>query len=254
MASRPTVADRTSGITAVARIVAEGTRDSVTRLPVLSSQAPLVLRRTPDAVYLVGGAAGPLGGDDLTLDLEVHDGATLRIRSAAATIALPGREGGESVLRVNATVSAGGRLEYLPEPVVVSDGARHRVEVAVSLAADATLLFRDEIILGRHGERGGSCVARFQVDRDGTPLLRHELTVSGTDEVSLGPAVLAGHRAVGSLVAVDSGQKLAVKPGRQWQPSGAQNVAVMPLARAGILISALADDARTLRQLLDGSD
>ena len=247
------MADRAGDITAVARIVAVGARDGVTRLPVLSSQAPLVLRRTPDAVYVVGGAGGPLGGDDLTLDIDVHDGARLLIRTAAATIALPGPEGGESVLRVNATVSAGGRLEYLPEPVVVSDGARHRVEVAVNLAADATLLLRDEFILGRHGERGGSCVARLRVDLGGTPLLRHELAVSGTDEVSLGPAVLAGHRAAGSLVAVDPGRQLAVEPGRQRQPSEAQYVAVMPLARAGVLVSALADDALVLRRLLDSA-
>ncbi|HEX6523508.1 MAG TPA: urease accessory protein UreD, partial [Streptosporangiaceae bacterium] len=228
--------------------------DGMTRLPVLSSQAPLVLRRTADAVYLVGGAAGPLGGDDLTLDIEVRDGATLRIRTAAATIALPGNDGGESVLRVHAAVGAGGRLEYLPEPVVVADGARHRVELNVRLAAGAALLLRDEIILGRHGERGGSCVARLVTDLDGSPLLRHELAISGADEVSLGPAILAGHRAAGSLLAVDPGRQLAVDPGRGWQPSGAWNAAVMPLARHGVLVSVLADDALTLRQLLDAAN
>ena len=36
-----------------------------TTLPRLQSQAPLLLRRTPGAVHLVGGAGGPLGGDDL---------------------------------------------------------------------------------------------------------------------------------------------------------------------------------------------
>ena len=241
------------GLTAAARIVAQRTGDGVTRLPVLSSQAPLVLRRTADAVYLVGGAAGPLGGDDLTLGIDVRDGATLRLRTAAATIALPGSDGGESVLRVDATVGSGGRLEYLPEPVVVSDGARHRVELNVGMTADAALLLRDEIILGRHGERGGSCVARLRIDLDGTPLLRHELAISGTDEVSLGPAVLAGHRAAGSLLAVDPGHQLAVDPSRKWQPSAAHHVAVMPLARHGVLVSVLADDALTLRQLLDAA-
>ena len=50
-------------VTAAARIEAVAGPDGVTRLPVLASQVPLVLRRTPSAVYLVGGAAGPIGGD-----------------------------------------------------------------------------------------------------------------------------------------------------------------------------------------------
>jgi urease accessory protein len=225
-----------AGITASARIVAvRAPGDGVTRFPVLSSQVPLVLRRTPDAVYLVGGAAGPLGGDDLTLEIEVAAGAALRVRTAAAAVALPGRDGAESVLRLRARVGAGARLEYLPEPVVVADGARHRVEVAVSLAADATLLFRDEIVLGRHGERGGSCVSRLTADLGTAPLLRHEVAVSGMDEVSLGPAMLGGHRVFASLLSVGCGTDLT--PG--------DDLAVMPLAAApgAVLATALGVDA-----------
>ena len=78
------------------------------------SQAPLILRWTPDAVYLVGGAAGPLAGDVLELRIEPRAGAALRLRTAAAAVALPGRDGQESVLSVTISVAAGGRLEYLP--------------------------------------------------------------------------------------------------------------------------------------------
>jgi urease accessory protein len=236
-------------MTATARIVAvadvDGNGNSVTRLPVLSSQVPLVLRRTPDAVYLVGGAAGPLGGDDLTLTIEVGDGAALRVRTAAASIALPGATGAESALRVHATVGTGARFEYLPEPVVIADGARHRTELRVTLAADATLLAREEVILGRHGERGGECVTRTLIDLDGTPLLRQEVTVNGTDAASLGPAVLAGHRAFGSVVLVGNGHR---PPGM-----AGEGVAIMPLARQGTLVTAVAHDARDLRAALQGT-
>jgi len=233
-----------SGITATASIVAERDAGGVTRLPVLSSQVPLVLRRTADAVYLVGGAAGPLGGDDLTLTIEVRAGATLRIRTAAASVALPGRDGAESVLRVSATVGAGARLEVLPEPVVVADGARHRLETRVTLAADAALVLREMLILGRHGESGGRCVSRIRADRGGAPLLRHELSVDGTDQASLGPAILAGHRAIGSV--------LIVEPGWGEPPACAsQGVAVMPLAGPAVLVTALAPDALTLQERVD---
>ena len=258
---------------AVAELVAEAGPGGFLRLPVQRSQAPLVLRRTADAVYLVSGAAGPLGGDTLELRIEVRAGATLRLRTVAAAVALPGRYGEESRLTVTAAVGPGARLEYLPEPTVAADGARHRTEVTVRLAADATLLLRDEVLLGRHGERGGACRTRLAVDRDSArgwrPLLRHELDVSGTDAASCGPAVLAGHRAAGTLLSVESDEPGgAGVAGVIGGASGASEadvvdgafgaggsiepwVAVMPLAGPGVLVTALAHDTRVLRQRLD---
>ena len=230
-------------VVAVAEIVAEAGPGGVTRLPVLASQAPLVLRRTPSAVYLVGGAAGPLGGDQLTLRITVRAGALLRLRTAAAAIALPGLDGLESELRVSAHVAAGGRLEYLPEPVVVSARARHATVVSVDLAAEATLLLRDEVLLGRHGEAGGTARSVLRVSYAGRPLLHQSVTVSGTDEASLGPAVLARHRAVGMLLHA-GGPVATIAPG------AAAGVAVMPLAGPGVLVTALAGDAVTLRRRL----
>ena len=214
-------------VVASAAIVAEAAADGVTRLPVLRSQAPLVLRRTPDAVYVVGGAAGPIGGDALEMSIVVREGASLRVRTAAAAVALPGPDGQESVLALTATVDAGARLEYLPEPVVVSAGARHATVIRVTLAEGASLVLRDQLILGRHGEDGGASRTSLRVDYAGHPLLRQSVEVSGTDRVSMGPAILAGHRAVGTLLLVDSAQqdastlnetpdKRAVAPAAVW--------------------------------------
>lgn len=230
--------------TAAVEAVAAG---GVTRLPVLASQVPLVLRRTPEAVYLIGGAAGPLGGDSLSLSVTVRAKAFLRLRTAAAAIALPGLDGRESVLRVSIAVEEGGRLEYLPEPVVVTDEARHATLVSVTLAAGASLVLRDEILLGRHGEAGGMARTDVQVSYAGRPLLRHCLAVSGTDPASRGPAVLAGHRAVGTLLLVND-----PATGHRARAPGAATpeVAVMPLAGPGVLITALAHDAMALRKHL----
>ena len=209
-------------ISASAEIVAEAGPDGITRLPVLASQVPLVLRRTPDAVYVIGGAAGPIGGDDLSLRISVAEGAFLRVRTAAASIALPGPDGLESVLRLSVSVGPGARLEYLPEPVVVTAGARHATVVSVSLDEGASLLLREELLLGRHGEDGGATRLVLRVDYAGRPLLRQSLEVSGTDDASLGPAVLAGHRAVGTLLHVNptldlrpAGSVVPKRPGYQ---------------------------------------
>lgn len=252
-------------VLASAEIVAAAAADGVTRLPVLRSQAPLVLRRTPDAVYLVGGAAGPIGGDSLDLRIEVRDGAALRVRTAAAAVALPGLDGLESVLTITATVGHGARLEYLPEPVVVSAGARHATVIQVTLAEGASLLLRDELILGRHGEPGGASRTSLRVDYAGRPLLRQALEVSGTDEASLGPAILAGHRAAGTLLHVDPATRPdAASPAGSGARADAgsaprdraatryagRDMAVMPLAGPGVLVTALARDAVTLRKRL----
>jgi urease accessory protein len=268
-------------VTATASIEAVAGPGGTTRLPVLASQAPLVLRRTPEAVYLVGGAAGPLGGDSLALRIAVGPGAFLRVRTAAASIALPGPDGAESVLRVSATVAGGGRLEYLPEPVVVTDGARHATLVSVTLSAGAALVLRDEVLLGRHGEAGGTARSVLRVSYAGRPLLSQSLAVSGTDPVSLGPAVLAGHRAVGTLLRAggaagpsatdaddtdntgnmdntgNTGLAGAGGPpgddpaGAAGRASGPLTVAVLPLAGTGVLVTALADDAVALRRRLE---
>jgi urease accessory protein len=225
-------------------IAAAAAGREATRLPVLRSQAPLVLRRTPEAVYLVGGAAGPIGGDTLDLRIEVREGAFLCVRTTAATVALPGPDDAESVLTVTATVSAGARLEYLPEPVVVAVGARHATVFRVALAEGASLLLRDELILGRHGEPGGTSRTSLRVDYGGRPLLRQSLEVTGTEAASLGPAILAGHRAAGTLLHAGPGAGAD-------QPAHADaEVAVMPLAGPGILVTALANDAVALRRRL----
>jgi urease accessory protein len=248
-------------VKAWAEILAEPGPGGSVRLPVLRSQAPLVLRRTPEAVYLVNASAGPLGGDQLSLRITVRAGAFLRLRTVAASVALPGLDDGESLLALTATVEEGGYLEYLPEPLVVADGARHATDIRVRLASGAGLVLREELILGRHAERGGSYRGSLRVDYADRPLLRQCLGVSGADAPSQGPAILAGHRAVGTLLRVDEAGPTA--PGRPGRPAPAASlasvhpagtgswVAAMPLATGpATLITALAQDALTLRALL----
>jgi urease accessory protein len=248
-------------ITASASIVAVAGPGGVTRLPVLASQVPLVLRRTPDAVYVIGGAAGPIGGDELSLRISVAEGAFLRVRTAAASIALPGPDGLESALRLSVSVGPGACLEFLPEPVVITAGARHATMVCVSLDEGASLLLRDELLLGRHGEDGGAARTVLRVDYAGRPLLRQSLEVSGADPGSMGPAVLSGHRAVGTLLHVsptlDVRARGSVVPidipvssGPEGTTSEARCAAVLPLAGPGVLVTAVAHDAVTLRRRL----
>src|SRR5690606_35571027 len=138
---------------ASARVVAVHT-DGTTRLPVLCGQPPLLLRRTGPhgavaVVYLVGGAAGPLGGDDLRLTVDVGPGARLVLRGVAAAVALPGPGNDASQIVVEATGAAGGRLDWRPEPLVAAAGCRHRARSQVTLAEGAELTWQEALVCGR---------------------------------------------------------------------------------------------------------
>jgi urease accessory protein len=236
-----------SRLTARAAVASRADAGGRTRVTVLRSDGPLALRETPLGVYLVGTAAGPLGGDDLALDIDVGPGSCLVIRSAAGMLLLPGPDGGESALRISARVGPGGRLDFAPQPTVAAAGCDHRTAAQVDLAAGATLRWREEIVLGRHGEPSGRCVSRLDVSLAGVPAYRGELSV-GDPQTDHSSAVLDGAGAVGSVLLVDASRPR--RPGTVHD-----GLAVLPLAAPGAAVTATALDAATLgRRLGRGED
>ncbi len=205
-----------------------------------------MLRSTPDALYLVGGAGGPLGGDELTLDVEVGGGARLAVRTAGASIALPGTGLEPSSVRMRVRVAPGGELRWLPEPVVAARGSRHRTEASIVLEHGARLVWREELVLGRHREPPGSVRTKVLVDLGGAPLLRHELAL-GPDHSDGGtPAVVGAARYVGSMLVVEPAWHAAPGPVLLGP-----RAAVLPLTGPAVQVVALADDAVGLRRALD---
>jgi urease accessory protein len=238
--ARPVTGRHLAARAAVATRVAAGGRTVIT---VLRSDGPLALRPVAGVVYLVGAAAGPLGGDDLRLDIDVGPGSRLVLRSSAASLLLPGPRGEPSRLRVHARVGEGGHLDFAPQPAVAVAGCDHRAAALAELAPGATLRWREETVLGRHGEPPGHHRSRLDVTLAGGPVYRGELTVGcpGTDASS---AVLGGARAAGTVLLVAE---------RQPQPPAAagDGLAVLLFALPGTAVSATAADAVTLARRLD---
>jgi urease accessory protein len=202
-------------------------------------------------VHLVNAAGGPLAGDRLRLDIDVAAGVRLMVRSAAATVALPGHGPGPSSMDVRAEVASGGALDFRPEPTVAAAGCHHRVTAEIILGEGAHLRFREEVVLGRFGEVAGSVHTTLRADvrraSSSWPLLRQELALTPDTPGLAGPAVLGGARAVGSLLVAGPGPA-----GLGASAAVADGVAVLPLAGPGVLVTALADDAVSLRRRLDG--
>ncbi|MDQ1375363.1 MAG: urease accessory protein, partial [Actinomycetota bacterium] len=114
-------------------------------------------------------------------------------------------------LRVSASVGAGGSLVWHPEPGVAAAGCDHHSEAVVSLESGASLVWREEVVLGRHGEDGGRWTSSLSVDLAGTPLLRHRVELgAGTDWHS--PAVGGGARCHGSVLVVGDRRLASVGP------------------------------------------
>lgn len=269
---------------ASARVVAETDGRGGTRLAVLRGESPLLLRRTGPrrdgvTVHLVGGAAGPLRGDDLRLDVEVGPGARLEVRSVAATLALPGRAGSPpSRLAVHATVGAGAFLRWWPEPLIAAAGCDHRAVTRVDVAAGGRLVWRDDLVCGRHGEAAGDVRMDTTIRYAGTMLYRHDLAVGPGAPGWAGAAVLGGGRAAGSVVlagpeladpnsgrAADSAVPAGSEPGggqasvpavpdlvaapARFRAGG--DAAIMSLAGPGVLATAVGVDIRQVRAALD---
>ncbi|NBM19042.1 urease accessory protein UreD, partial [Streptomyces sp. GC420] len=198
-------------------------------------------------VTLVGAMSAPLGGDRLAVEASVGAGARLCVDSAAATIALPGGRPGPAVYDIRLRVGEDAELRWLPEPLISAHGSDLRMTTTVELARGARLMLREEQVLGRHGEEPGTLTTRLTVRLAGRPLLDQELAHGpGAPGGWLGPAVLAGHRAVGQLLVVDP--DFIDKPA---QPRLLGDTAVLtPLAGPALLVTAVAPDALALRRLL----
>ncbi|MEU3308860.1 urease accessory protein UreD [Nocardiopsis sp. NPDC006832] len=192
------------------------------RLSRMRSEGQLVLRPThakgfePWAhhqagvarVSLSAGTAGPLGGDRLHLEVVIGDGASLVLNEISATLALPGTTGDRSLMSIDVQVGEGASFIWLPEPVIAARGCDHRQEVRVRLARSARVLLREELIMGRHGERPGAIAQRVRVTRGGGVLYDQELRLGGRHIGWNTPAVAGSAKCVGSTLVVDPGSAI----------------------------------------------
>ena len=129
---------------------------------------------------MVGGAAGPLGGDHLELRVHIGAGATVVFRSVGATMIQPGATGDRSTTDVHVTVGAGASLDWWPEPTVSVAGSDHRTVTLIELAETSVLRWVDELSLGRHNESSGALAMRQRVEIEGRVVVDHETAFGST--------------------------------------------------------------------------
>ena len=188
----------------------------------MRSEAPQILRVTrsrPEGleVHLLGGAAGPLGGDDWRLDLDIAAGTSAVMRSVAATLAQPDPRCQASRAQVVVRVGEHASLDAWWEPVISVRGSRHRLEVVLEIAPTARVRWVDEIRQGRHGEPGGEVVLVQRVVVGGRVRSMQQLEL-GPEAATRGPGgqgddpllvTAFGNHQGGSAAVVDTNRRAA---------------------------------------------
>jgi urease accessory protein len=193
-------------------------------------------------VHLVAGAFGPLGGDDLALEVLVGPGAELEIAGVAASVAQRSRDGSPSKLEVRVSVGADARLLLALPPTIVTAGASHTIDTRVDVAESGWLILREEIVRGRTGEPGGEAVLRTHLEVERRPVLSQQYDLCGPVGGAWRP------RAAGSLLLV--GHPLRPETIKDL-PAGVRTAGLRFGAGDACQLTAQSDDPLALRQFLD---
>lgn len=141
-------------------------------------------------VYLLHPPGGMVGGDRLSVDVGVGEGAHALLTTPAAG-KFYRNDGVPARLEQRFRVAAGAALEWLPQETIAFDGAHGTLATRVDLAPDGRFMGWEILCLGRlaAGEKytRGTLAQRFELWREGQPLWLERACHEGG-----GPALMAG--------------------------------------------------------------
>ena len=129
---------------------------------------------------------------------------------------------------------------WLPEPLIAAARCRHTTLSTVDLDGAAELIWREELICGRHGEEPGDVRLSTVLRRDGRPLHRSDVAVGPGAPGWDGPAGLGGARALATIVKTHDDTAMST-------PTSA----VMALAGGGTVATVLGRDLIETRRITD---
>jgi urease accessory protein len=216
------------------------------------------LEAGPAALMLLNPTGGVLGGDRLETRVRLGAGSHVCLTTPSATRVY--RSTGEAaVQRVAAAVGEGARLEYVPDHLIPSPGARLRQDTAVSLAEGGAALLWDAWSVGRPARAEAWAFAELDLcldvrDSRGAILRERARLAGGRFWDGLGGA--EGMAYLGVFVAAQDGRSdwgevaraltAALPHGRDAARGG-----VAVLGRGGVLVRLMAAGAPALTEAAD---
>lgn len=236
-------------------------RDDTTRLDRLfqEGQAKIRLPKAfdgePPTAVLINTAGGIAGGDRISWGARFGAGtrACVTTQAAERIYRSSATDGGlAGVVDTRLEVEAGARAEWLPQETILFDRASLSRTLSVDVAADASALMVEAIVLGRTamGEEVENCrlVDRWRVRRDGRLVFAETFRVEGAArEILAGRATGGGARAFATVLLVDALAETRIEEVRTLlaEAGGAAGAS----AFEGLLVARLADaDPTRLRR------
>lgn len=175
----------------------------------LGVQRPFYAPEDPETcqVYLLHPPGGLVSGDELAIDVDAGARARVLLTTPAATKLYRSRAGaGPAVQQVSVRAAHGARVEWLPQETIAFDGSRAALSTRIELAAQAELIAWEVTCLGRPAcaERfaHGALEQRFEVRREGVPLVLERARFAGGASGMDGAWGLGGHAVTGTLLCV----------------------------------------------------
>jgi len=144
---------------------------------------------------VVNTAGGIAGGDRISFDVTVEEGAGLTLTTAAAEKAYRSL-GDDATLDVALRVERGATLHWLPQETILFNEARLSRSIEVDLAQDARLLLAEAVIFGRtamdEAVNNGKLVDRWRVRRGGKLVFADTVRLDGRVAEQLARRAVAG--------------------------------------------------------------
>lgn len=199
---------------------------------------------------IVHPPGGLVAGDRLELELELADGAQVLATTPGAQKWYRGEPASLADTRLR--VGSGASLEWLPQPSIVFDHAHVEQTLAIELAADASCIGWEMLVLGRAAmpERflHGRLRQSLSIARAGRPLWVETLACDAGDRLLSSPLGWGGRTAAASVWAVGDVDDALLSAWREaLASSGCDGGATRP--DEGLLVAKLlADDAQHAMQ------
>lgn len=204
-----------------------------------------------EAVFL-NTSGGLTGGDRMRIGVEANAGSLLVVSSQAAERIYRAPPGPSAQVDVSVTVGAASRIDWLPQETILFDGGAVTRRMTIDMAADATALIVEPVILGRAAMGETVREARFRdrwtLRRGGRIVFADALRLEGDLAALMDRRAIADRaRAWASVLFAAPQAETLVEQIRKMLPASAG----VSLIRDGVMFARiLAPDGFDLRRVL----
>ena len=158
-------------------------------------------------VYLIHPPGGIVGGDELHLNVNLNKNAHALITTPAATKFYRGNDFQAKQIQ-NINVSAGCKMEWLPQETIFFSGCEANTKTIVNLEDDAQFIGWEIICLGRPASHEvfeqGYIRQVVEVWRDKKPIVIERSRLEGGDEILQSAWGMQGFVVMGTLIVTNA--------------------------------------------------